>query len=129
MTIAGWSGAGDMVARLQAAKAAKNAGARRGMGLALRNILDVSNTQVPHEDGDLERDGGTSQEEANGHVRGAVSYGRSAQTKDYAVSQHERMDYRHDGGRNAKFLENAMNSTRDQNAEILAASIRKDMGT
>lgn len=130
MSIEGWSGVEEMAKRLQAAKAAKAKGQRRGMGLALRNVLDVSNTKVPHEDGDLERDGGVSMTDGDATVlRGAISYGRDADVKDRAIPQHERMDYRHDNGRSAKFLENAMAQTRDENAEILAAAIKREMGT
>lgn len=123
-----WSGADDVVARARQAKERKNAGGRQGLQLALRNVLNVSSQQVPHEEGDLERDGGISVDDGD-RIRGAVSYGRSAQTKDYAVVQHEDMTLSHDGGRNAKFLENAFNATRQQNAEILATALRREMGT
>lgn len=123
-----WSGVEGIVAQARKARERKTAGARRGLQLALRNVLNVSNHQVPHEEGDLERDGGTSIEDGE-RLRGAVSYGRSADTRDYAVVQHEDMTLSHDGGRNAKFLENALMSTRQQNAEILATAIRREMGT
>lgn len=123
-----WEGAEQIVANLRKAQEAKTRGARRGLQLALRNVLNVSNKQVPHEEGDLERDGGTSMDDGDA-IRGAISYGRSADTKDYAVVQHEDMTLSHDGGRNAKFLEHAMMSTRQQNAEILATAIRREMGT
>lgn len=100
-------------------------GAREGLWAALTNVLNVSNRQVPHEEGDLERDGEPSMEE--GKLRGAVSYGRTAQTKDYAVVQHEDMTLNHDAGRNAKFLENAFNTTRDQSLEIVAAAVKRRM--
>lgn len=110
------------------AKAAYD-GARRGMvrGLELggRLILDTSNDQVPHEEGDLERDGTASVDEAA--LRGAVSYGRDPETAKYAVPQHERMDFRHDAGRNAKFLENAFNSEAGNVAQIIAEQTRRGM--
>lgn len=101
-------------------------GAAEGLQVAGRNVLNVSNTQVPFEEGDLARDGGMSLDE--GTLRLALSYGRSADTKDYAVVQHEDMSLKHDAGRNAKFLENAMNSTREQNLQILGAAIKRKMG-
>lgn len=122
-----WKGSGELVKRAREARERKNEGARKGMVLALRNTLNASNEHVPHEEGDLERDGGISLDDAK--LRGAVSYGRSAQTKDYAVIQHEDMTLHHDAGRNAKFLENAFNTTRQANAEILAKAIGKEMGT
>ena len=91
-------------------------------------MLNVSNRQIPHESGDLERDGATSTEATKTGARGAVAYGRRADTKDYAVSQHERMDFHHDGGRNAKFLENAFNSTRAESADVIANALRGEIG-
>jgi len=121
-----WQGADAMMAKLRQVKERKTQGARKGLQLALRNVLNESNRQVPHEEGDLERDGGISME--GDKLRGAVSYGRNEQTREYAVVQHEDMTLNHDAGRNAKFLENAFNSTRDQNTEIVAAAIRRELG-
>lgn len=110
-------------------KAAKNGrnGAVRGLELGARQVLDVSNSQVPHEDGDLERDGAASVDSTT--LKSAVSYGRNAETADYAVPQHERMDYRHDPGRNAKYLENAFNSEAGVVSQIIAEQTRKGLGT
>ncbi len=123
-----WSGVDGVDGKAREARARKDEGARRGLALALRNVLNKSNAQVPHEEGDLERDGGISMEDGR-RLRGAVSYGRSADVKDYAVVQHEDMTLHHDAGRNAKFLENAFNQTRTENAEILATALRTEMGT
>lgn len=110
-------------------KAAKNGrnGAVRGLELGARQVLDVSNSQVPHEVGDLERDGAASVDSAT--LKSAVSYGRNAETAEYAVPQHERMDYRHDPGRNAKYLENAFNSEAGVVSQIIAEQTRKGLGT
>lgn len=121
------SGAGAITAGIAKAKTLLNRGANKGLRLALLNVLRVSNSQVPHEEGDLERDGGIAIDKDK--MIGAVTYGRRADTKDYAVPQHERLDYRHDGGRNAKFLENALNSTRDDNRAVIAQAIREEMGS
>lgn len=116
-----------MVGNLTKANDDMRDGAREGLLVAARNTLNVSNMQVPYEEGDLARDGGISVDD--GELRAAISYGRSADTAQYAVPQHERMDFKHDSGRNAKFLENALNSTRDQNLGIIAAGIKRRMGT
>lgn len=110
-------------------KAAKNGrnGAVRGLELGARQVLDVSNSQVPHEVGDLERDGAASVDSTT--LKSAVAYGRNAETADYAVPQHERMDYRHDPGRNAKYLENAFNSEAGVVSQIIAEQTRKGLGT
>jgi len=124
-----WAGVSDFQGNLQGVRERKNAGAVEGMQLAGLNVLNVSNQQVPHEDGDLERDGAVSVEATAHGARAAVAYGRKADTKDYAVKQHEDMTLHHDAGRNAKFLENAFNSTRAQSLEIAANSVKRKMGT
>lgn len=45
----------------------------------------------------------------------------------FASLQHEHMDWHHESG-NAKFLENAMNETRPEQIETIAAEIRKVTG-
>lgn len=122
-----WEGVDGVLANLDKAGGNAQAGAREGMMVAGRNTLNVSNSQVPHEEGDLERDGGYSMDDSK--LLLAVSYGRSADTAPYAVPQHERMDYHHDAGRNAKYLENALNSTRQQNVKIIQSAIKRKLGT
>lgn len=122
-----WEGIEKFTAAAQMVKDRKTRGARQGLGLALLNTLNVSNEQVPIEEHDLEQDGGTSIDDAN--LLGAVSYGRRKDTKDYAVEQHERFDFKHDPGRNAKFLENAFNATRAENLEIIGYQTKTEMGT
>lgn len=124
-----WSGVADFQGNLQGVRERKNAGAVEGMQLATLLVLNVSNQQAPHEDGDLERDGAASVEATANGARGAVSYGRKGDTKDYAVVQHEDMTLNHDSGRNAKFLENALNSTREQALEILGERVKDKIGT
>ncbi len=121
-----WGGAPEMAAALKEVKRRKTEGARRGIWLVLTEALGRSNATVPHEEGDLERDGAASLADGD-ELRGAISYGRNADTKDYAVVQHEDMTLRHDAGRNAKFLENALNGIRGEAGEIIAASVRKEV--
>lgn len=102
-------------------------GARKGLLFSLENVLTVASPRTPHEEGDLERDGQVSMDD--NELRGAVAYGRTAQTAPYAVVQHENLSYHHDDGRTAKWLENAFNSTRTQSLQIMAAQIRRELGT
>jgi hypothetical protein len=120
----GFGGVDKFIANLKGLGVNVHKGGIRGMRLASANTLNVSNKQVPHEEGDLERDGGTSVDERN--LIAAVSYGRTADTRKYAERQHEDMNLKHDSGRNAKFLENALNSTRAQNLQIIAEAIKKE---
>lgn len=121
-----FDGLDGITAGIARAKAAKQKGGMRGLLLGARLVLDTSNRTVPHEQGDLERDGGISADEGN--MIAAVAYGRSGQTRDYALRQHEDMSLHHDSGRSAKYLENALNSTRDQVAQVIAQQIKGEIG-
>ena len=115
-------GVAAFVANVNAAAERARAGGARGLGLGAQQVLNVSSAQVPHEEGDLERDGAWSVDPAE--LKAAVAYGRRADTADYAVVQHEDMSLNHDPGRNAKYLENAINSERPMVAELIAPAAR-----
>lgn len=99
------------------------AAAVEGLQLAGENVLQKSNQHVPLLEGTLERSGTVTSERAGQSATAAISY-----DTPYAVAQHEDLTYRHPEGRNAKFLENAWNETRDQTLNIVATSIRKVTG-
>lgn len=80
------------------------------------HILGTGNRHVPHELGDLERSGRVTDPEA-GEV--TVYY-----DTPYAEVQHEDLTFQHDAGRNAKWLENAMNSEKAAAARIAADAMR-----
>lgn len=122
-TIIGADGVLDKIAQAQEGA---SKGAVKGLGLGLHLILQVSNSRVPHEEGDLERDGAVVVDEDE--LTGAVTYGRDPKVAAYAERQHEDLSLRHDPGREAKFLENARNNTSDQVQAILMEQIRQGMG-
>lgn len=95
-------------------------GAARGLELAAEHVLQVSRGQVPIEEGTLERSGVASVDEAN--LRAAVSYDTV-----YAVRQHEDMTLKHDAGRKAKYLEDALNGQRAEIARIVADEVRRGL--
>lgn len=97
-----------------------DAATKRGLYLAGEHILNVSNRQVPHEDGDLERSGVVTE---GTDLEVGISY-----DTPYAVRQHEDLSYQHDAGRNAKFLENACRSERNTAAKIIQKSIKSATG-
>lgn len=99
-----------------------NRATQQGLYLAGQHILNVSNKQVPHEEGDLERSGVVSEAGGN-NLEIAVSY-----DTPYAVRQHEDLSLRHDAGRNAKFLENACRSERGTAGKIIAKAIKSEVG-
>ena len=94
---------------------AKTQSVDRGLLLAGEHILGVSNDHVPHEEGTLERSGKVT---VDGD-KAALSY-----DTPYAVPQHEDMTLKHDSGRTAKYLENAMNSERKTALKIIAQAIK-----
>ncbi|WP_334121862.1 hypothetical protein [Glutamicibacter sp.] len=89
----------------------------KGIVLAAEHILGESNKAVPIEEGTLQASGTVAYDAKN--RRAAISY-----DTPYAIVQHEDMSLRHDKGREAKFLENAMNSERETAAKIIANTIK-----
>ena len=102
---------------------AKDGAILKGLGIGGLIILEASNGQIPHEDGDLERTGAVSVEGR----KAAISY-RDVAYKGQATDQHENMALKHDPGRNAKFLERAMNANRDVALDAVAGQLRKVFG-
>ncbi len=88
-----------------------------GLLLAAEHILGVSRTRVPHEDGVLERSSGVRVDTEN--LEAVIAY-----DTPYAVAQHEELDFVHDNGRQAKFLESAVTGERDVVRRILATHLR-----
>lgn len=97
---------------------ALRAAAARGNLLAAEHVLGVSNDRVPLDEGALQRTGTASVDRAD--LTAAISY-----SGPYAVPQHERMDYRHAPGRQAKFLESALNDSRSEAGALIAAEMRR----
>lgn len=95
----------------------RDAGAR-GALLGAEHILQVARTQVPHEEGTLERSGATSVDPDT--LTAAVSF-----DQPYAVRQHEELGYQHDDGRKAKYLEDPMRDEGPVAVDIMAAQIRR----
>lgn len=116
-----------MLGNFDRADAATRTGAARGLALAGRNALNVSNLTIPWEEGDLSRDGVVEVDDAA--LEAAVSYGHDPLNAVKAVVNHEDMNRQHDPGRGPKFLENALNQTASQNAAIIAGEIRRELGT
>lgn len=92
-----------------------------GLQLAAEHLLAEANKIVPIEEHILE---------ASGHpdidrqaLEASVSY-----DTPYAVVQHERLDYRHDPGRQAKYLETPFNTEAATLQALVALPIRKALG-
>lgn len=95
-------------------------GAVRGLTKGTEHVLTESRKVVPIEEGTLERSGVASVDPAT--MQGAISYDTV-----YAVPQHENLDWQHDTGRQAKYLEEPLLRERDTVGAIVAAEIRREL--
>ncbi|MBI0374729.1 hypothetical protein JBE27_00165 [Streptomyces albiflaviniger] len=107
-----WNGA--------AAMRGTRAGAVRGLRTAAEHVLAESRKIVPIEEATLERSGVATVDESS--LTAAVSY-----DTPYAIRQHEELNYRHDAGRSAKYLERPLTEQADTVAEIIAAQLRRSL--
>ena len=92
-------------------------GAARGLSLAAEHVLGEARKRVPIEEATLERSGATSLDPDS--LKAAVTF-----DTPYAVVQHEDMSLKHDAGREAKYLENAMNAETSTVQMIIAQAIK-----
>lgn len=98
--------------------AATRQGAVRGLRLGAEHVLEVSRRRVPIEEATLERSGTATVDESA--LTAAVAY-----DTPYAIRQHEEMNYQHDAGRTAKYLELPLAEESDTVGEIIAAQVRR----
>lgn len=91
--------------------------AMTGLEEAGRQVLAVSNTRVPVDDGVLKRSGKV----IRGDLDVTVKY-----TAPHAHLQHENLDYNHPHGGQAKFLESA--ALEANVGAIVAAAVRQATG-
>lgn len=99
---------------------AKDAAAS-GLHKAAEHVLEQANRLVPIEEGTLLRSGVASSDA--GQLKAAVSY-----DTPYAVRQHEELSYSHDEGRQAKYLEQPLDSERGEIERIIAREIKNALG-
>jgi len=93
-------------------------GRNKGLRLAAEELLAASQAIVPIEEATLERSGVASVDESKG--KAAVSYDTV-----YAVRQHEELTWRHDPGRQAKYLEQPFETERPTMLALIAAAERR----
>lgn len=101
--------------------AALSGATMEGLELAAGHLLQVSSELAPHEEGDLARSGEVSKDETTSTV--AVSFDRP-----YAVRQHEELTWKHDEGKQAKYLEEPMGTEQDTMLALIAAAGREALG-
>ena len=103
-------------------QAAVEAALMRGLLTAGEHILNKSNSQVPHEEGDLSRSGVVSSSSTS-EMTVAISY-----DTPYAVRQHEDLSLSHDPGRNAKYLSNSCSSEANTAGKLIARAVKSVVG-
>lgn len=90
----------------------------KGLMRAGEHLLAEADQRVPFDEGILSQSGATTTDPGAKQV--AVSY-----DTPYAARQHEDLSLSHDAGRQAKFLENPLNTDRQKMLEIVAAEYRR----
>lgn len=91
----------------------------KGADLAAEYLLGESNAIVPIEEATLERSGAASTQQGSKDTTLAVSY-----DTEYAVVQHESLDFKHDAGRRAKYLETTFNSKNGKALQVIADTVK-----
>lgn len=99
------------------------AGALQGTKEGTEHLLGVSRELAPIEEGILAGSGTASQAVNGSLVEGAVSF-----DTPYAVIQHEALEFRHDAGKQAKYLEQPFATERTVIGQMLATAMRRRLG-
>lgn len=95
----------------------------RGLYLAAEEIMTASKQIVPLDLGTLRGSGHVKPPVSmGGHTEVELGYGGAASA--YAIIQHERTDFRHTGGRQAKYLERPLLDAIPQMSAILGRPIK-----
>ncbi len=94
--------------------------ALEGLRLGGEHVLKLARDKVPLEEGTLERSGLVSD---NGDDQVNVSF-----DTPYARRQHEELTWRHDNGRQAKYLETAAAEGSKAVQQLVRAAIRRVTG-
>jgi hypothetical protein len=119
----GFDGVGLVMSNLRDARARQVKDGARALLIVGKLILRESNKHVPHEEGDFERGGRVTSDGVNVV---AVSY-RDTAYRGQADDLHENLELHHDEGRTAKFLERAMQATREKALKILGENMKMRM--
>lgn len=104
-----------------AATAKVRAAAVRGLLLSAEFLLSEANKLVPLDEATLQNSGRAAVDEEA--MEGIVSY-----DTPYAVVQHERLDFVHRNGRQAKYLEQPWRENGPKFLQIIATQIKRTLG-
>lgn len=115
-------GTSEVLANLRQAMREAGDGAVRGLDLATQHLLAASTAVAPLDEGTMIHSAKATVDEAS--MTAAVSYDTV-----YAVRQHEELTWRHDPGRQAKYLEEPAAREAETMTAILAQQVREALGT
>ena len=93
----------------------------------LQPIFDKSQQLVPVDTGDLRRSAFIEVRKRAGHAEAVIGYARYGHP-NYAALVHERLDFAHQKGKQAKFLEAAVNQHLGDFERRVVLFIRKNTG-
>ena len=110
-------GLADAASRMQT-------GAARGLHMWGEHVLDEAVRVVPIEEGVLQNSGTVGQS-ADGKTVG-IGFGSGAAAK-YAVPQHEHLEYQHDPGKQAKYLEMPLQASKSTGLRILRDAVKDEL--
>lgn len=111
---------GAIRAKLRLTTRQVKTGGNRGLRLGAEHLLKSARDIVPIEEGVLENSGKVSVN--TGTMEAAVSF-----DTPYAVRQHEELDYEHDPGRRAKYLETPMHTEGATIAALVRGEVKKEL--
>lgn len=121
----GLKGLNTFVHNLERNAARWEEAAATGLYLVGNNIMAKSKREVPVKTGLLKASGYVTPPQAQGdRVEVELGYGGNG-SRDYAVIQHERMDYRHPNGGKAKFLQDPVDAARGTFSADVAALAKR----
>lgn len=102
-------------------------GAKRGLNEWGEHVLDEAVRIVPIEEGGGSLAGsGTVAQSQDGRTVG-IGFGSGA-AAPYALVQHEHLEYHHDPGRQAKYLEVPFQASKAVGMRILSQAVREELG-
>ena len=111
------------IAGLEALNQRMRAAARAGLFEGANVIMTDAKRRVPVDLGTLKGSGQVHEptETADG-LRCRMGFGDGAES--YAIVQHERLDFKHPDGGEAKYLENAVNAQADAAFRVMASRLK-----
>jgi hypothetical protein len=110
------------------AQALARKGAARGLQLGAEHVLEEANRIVPIDESTLLKSGHAWPPSQVGHVGGAGLQAAVTYDTPYAVRQHEELTWRHDAGRQAKYLEQPINTEKPAVETLIAREVKRELG-